>query len=232
MAGAGGAGSAGEVEGSRLGRPPTTSARRLELIALELFTEQGFDDTTVEQISARAGVSSRTFFRYFDAKAAVLWHAFDREVDALRAAFAEVPADVPTMDAIRQVVMAVNRHRVADLPELRARMQLIGSVPALLASSAPHYDAWERAVSEFAAGRLGCSPDALVPLSIGRTTLAACRSAFDRWVAVGGVDLTAFLDTALRALAAGYDEHALRSLVAEPSSPAEHRRGPVGWTTT
>lgn len=216
-AGGGEGGATSDVEGSRLGRPPTTSARRLELIALELFTEQGFEDTTVEQIAARAGVSSRTFFRYFDAKASVLWHAFDREVAALRSAFAEVPADVPTMDAIRQVVMSVNRHRVDDLPELRARMQLIGSVPALLASSAPHYDAWEQAVSEFAAGRLGVPVDALVPLSIGRTTLAACRSAFDRWVAVGGVDLTAFLDTALRALAAGYDETALRALPHGPS---------------
>ena len=194
------------LDASRGGRPPTTSARRLELIALELFAEQGFEDTTVEQIAARAGVSSRTFFRYFDAKASVLWHAFDREVDALRAAFARVPTDVSTMDGIRQVVVAVNDHREGDLPELRARMQLIGTVPALQASAAPHYDAWEQAVSEFAAARLGVAADELVPLAIGRTTLAACRSAFDRWVAVGGTDLTTFLDTALRALAAGFTD--------------------------
>src|SRR3954470_10427232 len=105
---------------ARRGRPPGTSARALELVALELFAEQGFDDTTVEQIAAAAGVSSRTFFRYFDSKASVLWPAFDREVDELRAAFAEVPDDVPMMVAIRQVVVGVNRYRAADLPELRA----------------------------------------------------------------------------------------------------------------
>jgi len=208
--------------GGRSGRPPSTSARTLELIALELFAEHGFDDTTVEQIAERAGVSSRTFFRYFDAKASVLWHAFDREVDALRAAFAEVPGDVPLMDAIRQVVVAVNDHRVADLPELRARMQLIGSVPALLASAAPHYDAWEQAVSEFAAGRLGQPADALVPLTIGRTTLAACRSAFDRWVALGGTELTTYLDAALRALGAGFDEATVRALA--PDAPGQAPR--------
>ena len=152
-----------EHDGHRGGRPPSTSARRLELIALELFTEQGFDETTVEQIAARAGVSSRTFFRYFDSKASVLWHEFDGEVAALRAAFAEVPDEVAVMEAIRLVVVSVNRHQVEDLPELRARMALIGSVPALLASAAPHYDAWERAVSEFAAGRLGQPADSLVP---------------------------------------------------------------------
>ena len=77
--------------GGRRGRPPGTSARDLEVISLRLFSELGFEDTTVERIAAAAGVSRRTFFRYFDSKADVLWHAFDGEVRALRAAFAEVP---------------------------------------------------------------------------------------------------------------------------------------------
>src|SRR4051812_44741480 len=93
---------------ARRGRPPGTSARALELIALDLFSEQGFDDTTVEQIAAAAGVSSRTFFRYFESKASVLWHDFDHEVAELRAAFAEVSDELALMDAIRVVVIGVN----------------------------------------------------------------------------------------------------------------------------
>jgi mycofactocin system transcriptional regulator len=191
--------------GARRGRPPGTSARDLEVISLRLFTEDGFDDTTVERISAAAGVSRRTFFRYFDSKADVLWHAFDGEVRSLRAAFAEVPPDVPMMSAIRQVVVGVNRYRAEDVPELRTRMNLIGSVPALAASAAHHYDAWERAVSEFAASRLGLAADSLYPLAIGRATLAVCRSAYDRWAERADADLTVYLDQALRALAAGFD---------------------------
>jgi mycofactocin system transcriptional regulator len=194
----------------RRGRPPSTSARDLELIALRLFAEQGFDHTTVEQIAAAAGVSRRTFFRYFDTKAAVLWHEFDNEVQALRATFAEVPDDLEMMDAILQVVVAVNHYRAEDVPELRARMNLIGSVPALQASAAPHYDDWERAVSDFAATRLGQPPDSLYPLAIGRTTLAACRTAFDLWVARADNDLTYYLDQALRALASGFTDSATR----------------------
>jgi mycofactocin system transcriptional regulator len=188
----------------RRGRPPGTSARELELVALRLFTDQGFDDTTVEQIAAAAGVSRRTFFRYYDTKAAVLWHEFDREVDALRAAFAAVPADVALMDAICQVVVGVNHYQADDVAELRMRINLIGAVPALQASSAPHYDAWERTVSEFAAGRLACSPDELLPLAIGRATLAACRAAFDTWVSRADADLTVYLGQALAALGRGF----------------------------
>ena len=196
---------AGPAPAVRRGRPPGTSARELELISLRLFTEDGFEDTTVERIAAAAGVSKRTFFRYFDSKADVLWHDFDREVGALRAAFGAIPPGVPLMDAIRQAVVGVNRYRAEDVPELRTRMNLISSVPALQASAAQHYDAWERAVSEFAAARISQPADSLYPLAIGRATLAVCRSAYDRWTERADADLTVYLDQALRALAAGFD---------------------------
>ena len=173
---------------------------------MRLFTERGFEETTVEQIAAAAGVSRRTFFRYFDSKAAALWRAFDGEVRALAAAFRNVPEDIPLMDAIRQVVVGVNHYRAEDVPELRTRMNLIGSVPALAASAASHYDAWERAVSEFAARRLRQPADSLYPLAIGRSTLAACRAAYDRWLARADADLTLYLDAALHALATGFGE--------------------------
>jgi mycofactocin system transcriptional regulator len=186
------------------GRPRETSARELEVVALELFADQGYTQTSVEQIAAGAGVSKRTFFRYFDSKAAVLWHDFDNEVEQLRAAFAQVPASTTLMTAIREVVVSVNRYRAEDVPELRTRMQLISTDPALEASAASRYDAWERAVSEFAAARLAESADALIPLAIGRTTLAACRAAYEVWLTKADADLTVYLDASLRGLAGGF----------------------------
>jgi mycofactocin system transcriptional regulator len=209
---------------ARRGRPPGTSARELELIALRLFGADGYEATTVEKIAAEAGVSARTFFRYFESKAEVLWHAFDDEVTELRAAFAAVPDRKPMMDAIREVVVGVNKYRAEDVPELRARMNLIGTVPALQASAAAHYDAWERAVSEFAGRRLDQPVDSLHPLAIGRTVLAACRAAFDRWVARADADLTVYLDAALRALAAGYRGQPVRREPPAGSSPPTAQR--------
>ena len=201
----------GKEASARRGRPPGTSRRELELIALRLFTDHGFEHTTIEQIAAEAGVSKRTFFRYFGSKTSVLWSEFDHEVGVIRAALAEVPDEVPMMEAIRRAVVAANHYGREDVPELRLRMNLIASAPALASSAALHYDAWERAISDFAATRIGQPAGSLYPLAVGRATLAACRAAYDRWSARADADLTFYLDAALAALAAGFDPSAIRA---------------------
>ncbi len=198
------------MPGTRRGRPPATSSRELQQIALRLFVASGFENTTIDQITAEAGVSERTFFRYFASKASVLWTEFEAEVATIRAALAAVPDDVPMMDAIRRAVVSANHYQAADLPELRLRMILISTVPALWSSAAEHYDAWERVVAEFAARRLGYPADSLYPLAIGRAVLATCRAAYDRWSARADADLPEYLDAALAALAGGFAPAALR----------------------
>ena len=196
--------------GTRRGRPPSTSRRELRLIALRLFAERGFDNTTIEQIAAEAGISERTFFRYFMTKASVLWTEFETEVETISASLAAVTDDVPLMDAIRGAVVAANHYHADDVPEMRMQMQLIATVPALSFSAAEHYEAWERAISEFAGRRIGQPADSLYPLAIGRAVLAACRAAYDRWSARADDDLTIYLDAALSALAAGFAPESLR----------------------
>ncbi|MER7282634.1 mycofactocin system transcriptional regulator [Dactylosporangium sp. NPDC000244] len=207
---------------SRRGRPPGTSRRQLERIALRLFAEHGFDETTVDQIATEAGINKRSFFRYFDSKAAVLWGSFDAEVDALRKELASAPPGTPVMEAIRKAVVAVNHYRAEDVPELRARMKLIGSLPGLNLGAAKHYDAWERVVSEYVAQRVGQPADSLYPLAVGRVTLAACRAAYERWVARADANLTVYLDAALLALAAGFAEHTFT----EEPMPRRHHATP------
>ena len=208
---------------ARRGRPPSTSRRELRLIALRLFAEQGFENTTIEQVAAEAGVSERTFFRYFTTKASVLWTEFETEVETIRASLAAVPDDVPLMDAIRGAVVAANHYHAEDVPEMRMRMHLIATVPALSFSAAEHYEAWERAISEFAGRRLGQPADSLYPLTIGRSALAACRAAYDRWSARADDDLTFYLDAALTALAAGFAAETLKRAIAAATAPATAR---------
>ena len=63
------------------GRPLASSPEMLQEAALELFVEQTYAKTTIEEITQRAGVSRATFFNYFPAKSDVFWVDLD---DALR----------------------------------------------------------------------------------------------------------------------------------------------------
>jgi mycofactocin system transcriptional regulator len=199
-----------DPDGGRRGRPRATSRHELQEIALRLFAEQGFEATTVEQVTAEAGVSGRTFFRYFTTKASVLWADFDAEVSAIRAALAVVPDEVPMMNAIHGAVVAASHYRVADVPEMRRRMSLIATEPALSFGAAEHYADWERAISEFAGRRLGQPAQSLYPLAIGRAVLATCRAAYDRWSARADNDLPAYLDAVLTALTSGFGPATLK----------------------
>ncbi len=198
-------------DGARRGRPPSTSRRELQRIALRLFDAHGFENTTIEQIAAEAGVSERTFFRYFTTKASVLWAEFETEVATIRDALAEVPESVPMMDAIRGAVVAANHYRAEDVPEMRMRMALIATEPALSFGAAEYYAQWEQAISDFVGRRLGQPAGSLYPLAVGRTVLAACRAAYDRWSDRADSDLPAYLDAALSALAAGFAPDSLRT---------------------
>ena len=67
----------------RGGRPRRSSAEVLADAAAELFLEQGYGRTTVDQIAVRAGVSRATFFNYFTAKSDVMWLELDAAVAGL-----------------------------------------------------------------------------------------------------------------------------------------------------
>jgi AcrR family transcriptional regulator len=109
--------------------------RALQQAALELFAGQGYDDTTTEEISERAGVSPRTFFRYFPTKESALFVGGFGWFQSLTDVYLAQPAEMSDFDALRDsfVVLApglVRRRRslllykraVASSPTLRGRL--------------------------------------------------------------------------------------------------------------
>ncbi|GAB3599532.1 TetR/AcrR family transcriptional regulator [Microbacterium tumbae] len=66
---------------SRAGRPRASSRETLAEAACELFLEQGYEATSVADITRRAGVSRSSFFNYFSSKSDVLWSGIDERID-------------------------------------------------------------------------------------------------------------------------------------------------------
>lgn len=73
---------------------------RLERAAMELYRERGFEQTTVEEIAARAGLTERTFFRYFADKREVLFSGASTLQEALVSGVASAPALTSPIDAV------------------------------------------------------------------------------------------------------------------------------------
>src|SRR6185312_4639745 len=104
---------------------------RLRHAALELFAENGFDQTTAAQIAARAGVNERTFFRHFPDKREVL---FDGE-DDLRATLirlvVEAPEELAPFELLLHTFRKTARRLEDNRPFSEPRWKVIAQTPAL-----------------------------------------------------------------------------------------------------
>jgi mycofactocin system transcriptional regulator len=188
----------------RAGRPPVTSPWELECVALDLFSEHGFEATTVDDIAVAAGIGRRTFFRYYPSKNDVVWGDFDAGLSRLRSRLSAVPAATPMYAALRAEVLAFNAVDDVEQPRHRERMALILRVPALQAHSTLRYAAWREVVASYTAGRLGLSPDDLLPQTVAHATLGACIAGYEQWLRTPGAQLLPLLDAALVAVGDGF----------------------------
>ncbi len=186
------------------GRRRVTSRAELEHVAFELFAAKGFEQTTVDDIAAAAGIGRRTFFRYFPSKNDVPWGMFELELERMRVRLKACPGDVPLMDAIRLALVDFNTVKPAQVPLHRRRMQLILRVPALLAHSTLRFAAWRDVVAEFVAERTGMRPESLAPQAVAYAVLGVAIAAYEQWLDDDGADLGVLLDSAMRQLGAAF----------------------------
>src|SRR6478752_262391 len=96
--------------------------------AMRLFKEQGYNETSIEQIAEAAEVSPSTFFRYFPTKEEVV---LTDDIDPIvLKVLADLPADLPPLQAIRLAVSAVFEHlSPEDMEREVERQQLVYAVP-------------------------------------------------------------------------------------------------------
>lgn len=177
---------------------------RIEHAALELFTRRGFEGVPIDEVAEAAGISRRTYFRYFATKADAVWGDFAAHIIRLALLLHDAPAEEPLLASICRAYVAVNEYAPADLPTLRRRMQLILTEPALQAHSQVRYADVDRVVAEYVARRSGQAPDALLPRLVATTSRAAATTAFEVWLADPGLALGVALRTAFDELSAGF----------------------------
>ena len=183
--------------------------------ALHLFEQNGYEQTTVEDIAAAAGISSRTFFRYFDSKTALLFDkAGDGEHDSagLMAALVERPQAETVSEAFR----AVLRHQLvemfgSDACKLR-QLRILLSQPALRLLAQDTFHEHRPDLETAFAARLGTTPDAVGPRVLAAAFTEAIWIILEKWSASGAYNeqLPAMIDEAFAAIDQGFGAQTFR----------------------
>jgi AcrR family transcriptional regulator len=149
----------GRPDGLRERKKARTRAA-LRQHALRLFREQGYQQTTVEQIAAAAEVSPSTFFRYFPTKEDLV---LQDDVDTtIAAAFEQQPAGLGPVAAFRAALREVTgSYSQADLDVIRETTALIVTVPEVRARATDEFARMIAVLSESLARRTGRPADDL-----------------------------------------------------------------------
>jgi AcrR family transcriptional regulator len=106
-------------------RKKDSSRRAIEDAAWELFAEQGYDETSINDIAERANVAPRTFFRYFPTKEAVMYPQFDELLQSVRDEFRRRPADEPVITSLFESFEVLSGSLEGDASRARERMEMM-----------------------------------------------------------------------------------------------------------
>lgn len=165
------------------------------------MAEAGYDTVTAEQIADAAGISVRTFFRYFQTKDDVLSAMPQRVSQTLCAAVESSPPGAPILDSWRPALAGA--YDAQDVRAARLLHRIIEAKPDLEHRIIGDPRLTEMLVTTIAR-RLGVDPTAdLRPSVLGVAILGALNAAFVRWTTRGGdEELVGLFHQALDVLAA------------------------------
>lgn len=163
------------------------AAERLQQAALELFEEHGFEQVTTAQITERAGLTRRSFFRYYADNREVLFAGSEQLPILMAEAVVSVPGSASAAEAALAAVAEGGARLTERLDPERAlrRHRVIEASPALLER--------ERAKLADVAGALGGAlrergADPETAGLLAEVAIVVFRTAFRRWVLARGAD--------------------------------------------
>ena len=166
-----------------MGRWEPDARGRLAKAAMALYAEQGFDQTTVAEIAARAGLTERTFFRHFADKREVLFYGTEMLRDLLVRAVADVPASATAMDAVGAAFEAAGAMLQQNPDRVRLRDAIVSAHAELRERELIKLAALASAVAGALRDRGIAEPAASLAAETG---VAVFKIAFARWISEPG----------------------------------------------
>jgi AcrR family transcriptional regulator len=149
-----------------------------------LFATKGYDETTTEEIAERAGVSARTFFRYFPTKEAVLFLGERAWIEAFAEIYRAQPAAMSEMDAMRvTLAKAVSDYSARGRQYIRAYEKAVASSPTLRGCAQQNRERHVAEVAAAIAARRGLAQPDEAAILLAMIGMMAHRRAIEIWIA-------------------------------------------------
>ena len=150
--------------------------------AWELFGRQGYEATSVAKIARAAGVSRRTFFRYYASKEDVLIETSDTLAEEFLAEMARRPASEPPLVAIHRALVPVVASRIEQGTTARAMIRLLRESRTLRRAMLERHARMEERLATLLAARLGIDPKTdSTPALLAFVARAVHDTAFNVW---------------------------------------------------
>ena len=162
-----------------MGRWQPDARGRLASAALALYSERGFENTTVAEIANRAGLTERTFFRHFADKREVLFAGTSVVQELLTSTVADAPAALAPIDAAAAGLDAVAAQFEERREFARQRQAVVAATAELRERELIKLASWSAALAETLRQRGVGDPAASLTAEIA---IAVFRTAFQRWV--------------------------------------------------
>ncbi|MFT5430609.1 MAG: AcrR family transcriptional regulator [Myxococcota bacterium] len=161
--------------------------RRLVRCALRLYAKQGFDHTTVDEIAERAGVSRRTFFRYFESKEATVFAEHAERLERLVGMLGQQQADADPMALVRLSFLGMAGFLMSTKEDWFAQHRVVIQSRALMAYDIGLEAHWEAAIAAALGDRRGNTNDARRRARLlSGATLGMIRAILAEWFESGG----------------------------------------------
>jgi AcrR family transcriptional regulator len=172
---------------------------RAEIVdaALGLFATQGFDATSMDQVSEAAGVSRRTIYRYFATKDDLVFESPRKWLEVLNSTLATRGTDEPTRDVLRRALRDVARFIESDRDTVLAGFAILVSSPSLVARHGRSDAEWSARYLELIGPDVADQSDGPLLATTAAMALVAATNALIAVWAAGQphTDLIAMTDT-------------------------------------
>ncbi|HEY0260806.1 MAG TPA: TetR/AcrR family transcriptional regulator [Lacisediminihabitans sp.] len=188
------------------GRPRTSSRSVLEDAAAELFLENTYQATTIDQIAQRAGVSRNTFFNYFGAKSDLLWVEVDAGIDRLAEELETVPPGETALPALCAAVLRVTGEFGVDrVPLALTQGELMGIGEEIRASGLLRLSRRAEVIAAFLSRQARLDRRSLAVLAAANAISGAITAAWEVWAldGIGRAPLSRYAGEAFDLVAMG-----------------------------